>query len=222
MEPKNQSAESIQGEEGGDVAPSSTDYDEIDTVEKWHYVVHAIESTTKGRFPGSPPSDAASGSDFQRYWRDAFTQLSNSISSDSTVPGFLTCPPTRKFSVFIFDLGQKGCPCCLPETSPNIVVENEDGVTKDDFMKAFTDYMYGGPLPRVNHEDGSQASGGICALVYGSNWMSQGKNADGEKLAMLQMVAPKDRIPEIWLFCSDSDGYLEKTAAKISVGVGQA
>lgn len=40
--------------------------------------------------------------------------------------------------------------------------------------------------------------------------MSQGKNKDGEKVTLVQMVAPEDRVPDIWFYCSDPKGYPDK------------
>ncbi|KAH7142860.1 hypothetical protein B0J13DRAFT_636608 [Dactylonectria estremocensis] len=212
---------SNQHEEVDEVASDSSDYGEIDTVEKWHEVVSAIEPTTRERFSAGPSADDTSVSDFQHHWRDVFPQLSLSISNDPTVSHFLTSPPTKKVSIFLFDVTKMGCLCCLPETNLSITLQNEDGVTKDDVLKGFIDYMYGESLPLINNQDGSEVSEGTRALVYGSSWMSQRKNEDGVKVALVPMVAPADRIPDIWFYCSDPRGYPDKVEKQRKSRIGE-
>lgn len=195
-------------------------------IEKWEDVVNAITKTTEEAFAASPPFDATNPSAFQTYWRGVFTRLRESISADSNTPRYLTEPPVDQFRITLFDAEHAlNCPCCHPDVEPNIVLENDDGVTKEDLLDGFIDYMYSDTLPRVYIEpcsvfhkgvvtesDGFRMvpGGGGCeyseeagAVVYTFSWMSGGTNDDGEKEAY-----PSD--PKIVMYCCRKDEYEDR------------
>ncbi|SPO01707.1 uncharacterized protein DNG_04380 [Cephalotrichum gorgonifer] len=126
------------------------DTEEEMIVEKWHEVVKAIQETTKEYSAASPSFDPSSPSDFQTYWRTVFSLLRQSVSADPGIPRHLTAPPVSKFTITLFDaIHGLNCPCCHPDVEPNIVLDNSDGVTKEDLMDGFVNYMYSAVLPRV-------------------------------------------------------------------------
>lgn len=126
---------------------------ETPVIEKWGILINAIMDTTKKAAVASPPFDESQPSVFQGYWRNVFVQLRESISADTSVPKYLTDPPTKIFSILLFDATHAlGCPCCLPFAKPNIHIENDDGVTKENLLEGFVGYMYGDSLPHVYSE----------------------------------------------------------------------
>lgn len=209
-------------------AQSSSDEETV--IEKWYAVTDAITKTTKDAFAASPPFDAADPSAFQTYWRGVFTRLRESVSADSSIPQYLTEPPVDQFSITLFNAEHAlNCPCCHPDVDPNIVLENDDGVTKEDLIDGFIDYMYGDTLPRVYiepysvyHKDivtesggmrmvpgggGGEYNEGAGAVVYSFSWMSGGTDEDGETVAY-----PSD--PKVTMYCCRQDEYEDRVRGR--------
>lgn len=192
-------------------------------IEKWYDVIEAITKTTQEAFAASPAFDATNPSAFQTYWRGVFTRLRDSISADSSIPHYLTEPPVDWFTITLFDAAHAlNCPCCHPDVEPGIMLDNDDGVTKEDLIDGFIDYMYGDALPRVYIEPYSVFREGVVTeygglkmvpgggggeyseeaglLVYSFSWMSGRTNEDGEKEAYCS-------DPNVVLYCCRQDEY---------------
>ena len=204
--------------DGGD-----SDFEDTIIIEKWHEVITAIEETTEASFAASPPFDSSNPSAFQTYWNGVYTRLRDTLSADPKVPKYLTSPPVTKFTATLFNLEHRGrCACCHPAVEPNIVLENQSGVTKEALLDAFVSCLYGEELPRVYVEpyplspagDGSveedtdgldkgdddrAVSGGV--LVYTASWMSC-SDVDGEARAYSEE-------PNILLYCCQPGDYLK-------------
>ncbi|KAL2108162.1 hypothetical protein VUR80DRAFT_4154 [Thermomyces stellatus] len=209
-------------QEPRDVKPSGPEDETI--IEKWQGVVEAIRATTAEAFAASPPFDASSPSTFQTYWRTVFRRLRQDVSANPDIPRHLTAPPVTRFTVTLFDqIHSLRCPCGHPDVDPNIVLENEDGVTKEDLMDAFIDCMYGNAFPRVYiepdplrpddcdeaaAEDDVRALDGAFkddgpALVYSVEWLSSRIREDGVHEAY-------SSEPNIVFYCCRPDEYVEK------------
>ena len=185
---------------------------DVDIIEKWHKVVEVILETTRDTFPASPPFDSSNPSTFQTYWRNVFTHLQDSVASDSSIPEFLTEPPTKRFTVTFFDTQHGlGCPCCLPEVDYSIDLQNADGVTKNDLIKAFVEYMYGEETPSIYAEDDGELAHRGGMLVYEEDWMSSGNNEDGETIAYCSVLRPESQFASIFMYCCSPEQYGEKT-----------
>lgn len=201
----------------------SSSEEEVVVVEQWEDVVNAITKKSKEVFAAGPPFDATSPSAFQTYWRGVFTRLRESVSADPSIPRYLTEPPVNRFSITLFDAEHAlNCPCCHPDVEPNILLENDGGVTKEDLLDGFTGYMYGDALPRVYIEPCSVFHKGVVtesdgfrlvpgggggeyseeagAVVYTISWMSGGTNEDGDKDAY-------SSEPNIVMYCCRQDEY---------------
>lgn len=215
----------MQVDEGGQ---SSSEDESV--IEKWYEVTDAIRKTTGDAFATSPAFDATNPSAFQTYWRGVFTHLRESVSADSSIPRYLTEPPVDQFTITLFNAEHAlNCPCCHPDVDPNIVLENDDGVTKEDLIDGFIDYMYGDALPRVYiepysvlHKDivtesggsrmvpggeGGEYSEGAGAVVYSCSWMSGGTDEDGETEAY-------SSDPQIVMYCCRQDEYEDRVRGK--------
>lgn len=142
--------EEAQIDETKDVQESEEDSDPGPIFEKWRPMIDAIADATKEAFPASPPFDPSSPLTFQTYWRGVFTSLKDSILKNKEISQYLTEPPVSTCSVTLFDdMDVMGCPCCQSPSEPAIQLKNENGVTKEDFMNAIIDTMYGEELPKV-------------------------------------------------------------------------
>ncbi|KAK3984575.1 hypothetical protein QBC44DRAFT_336801 [Cladorrhinum sp. PSN332] len=119
-------------------------YTEPETLECFVPTVKAITSAFTSSSIASSPQAAGWGP-FRAYWYDIFTKILAEVEANPDIPHFLTDRPCQKFNVCLFQLGSNhpGCPCCLPERTPNIRIKNKGGVTKEDLVKAVRDYLYG-------------------------------------------------------------------------------
>ncbi|KAK3314153.1 hypothetical protein B0H66DRAFT_457315, partial [Apodospora peruviana] len=135
---------------------SKSEDDGIHKIETWNKVVDRVTDITRKAFHqySGTLDTAACVTAFQSHWRGIFTTLSSEIAADATIPTYLTSPPVKKFEINLFtEDGELGCPCCLPDVQQaSITLENENGVTKEDFMRGLTDYLYNrrdGELPMI-------------------------------------------------------------------------
>lgn len=184
-----------------DPTEDESDSDEPIILEKWPKLVNAIVAATREAFPSSPPFHPASPFEFQSYWHDTFSRLRDSVLSDPDIPEIVTSPPVKEFDINLFSQKHAlGCPCCLPDIESQLIIRNEAGVTKGDFIKGLADYLYGQSLPTYFGEDESCVESE--ALIYSTNWMSGGKDKEtGLRTAFLKNPADGPSKPEIWLYC---------------------
>ncbi|KAI8675370.1 hypothetical protein NCS57_00438100 [Fusarium keratoplasticum] len=227
--------EEAQIDETKDVQDSEEDSDPGPIFEKWRPMIDAIADGTKEAFPASPSFDPSSPSTFQTFWRGVFTSLKDSVLKNQEIPHYLTEPPVSTCSVTLFDNRHAlGCPCCQSPSEPAIELENENGVTKEDFMNAIVNTMYGEALPKVfiesepmyqeddetddaddddvESEDGSEDDAPETAsfkndsgvLVYTYGWMSAGGKNEGGTV----MYGDE---PDIILYCCPPDEFEKRT-----------
>lgn len=138
-----------------EVDDTSSDVDDTPSVviEKWGPLVDGILKTTREAFNASPKYDPSEPLVYQTYWRDIFTLHRDAVSADNQISKYLTEPPVKDFTITLFDYEHGGCcPCCHPETDPNIKLRNPSGVTKEEFLDGFIECFYGVNPPRVWHE----------------------------------------------------------------------
>jgi hypothetical protein len=181
------------------------DYDEL--IELWRPTVDAIHDATREAFPSSP--QGASRREFQQYWHGVFTRLLETVAADSTIPSQLSSPPVTKFTVNLFNHPHSMCcPCSLPDVSPTIELENEQGVSKMDLVRGTRDYLYGDTVPIINTlHDGNDFKSDECAvetpLVFAADWMSGGYNDEGER------VSYYSSSPHVFIYCCCADEFRE-------------
>lgn len=210
------------------MAEQKREMDEVDDeddpviMERWHGVVDAIVTTTRDAFPASPRFDTSSSSAFQTYWRTVFSRLRQDVAANPDISQHLTSPPVRKFSIHLFDkIHGLCCPCGHPDVEPKITLQNKDGVTKEELMDGFINYMYGEKLPAVYIEpdplrSGDEEDHGFVpydfdhadevegpALVYRSDWMSSAFKSDEEKEAY-------SSEPNIVFYCCPPEEFAGK------------
>lgn len=198
------------------------------TVEKWNAAIQAIQEATRGAAPLSPSFDASQPSIFQEYWRNVFLRLRETVSADSAIPKYLTEPPVRKFTITLFDdMTGLACPCCHPEVEPNIVLENDSGVTKEDLVDGIANVLYGDRLPRVyiepdplihdedeevkeidqNEDDDIDRDGEYQdddgVVIYDSAWLRAADEVNGQPTTYTE-------VPNIVLYCCGRHEYSQK------------
>ncbi|KAM7196274.1 hypothetical protein V8F20_007114 [Naviculisporaceae sp. PSN 640] len=119
-------------------------------LEQWVHIIDQVSLVTEDSFAGSPKdldlTTPAGKSAFQSYWRGVLTDLEKKIMANDNIPEYVTSPPCEYFNIYLFRRnGVKcdDCPCFMPMPTPNIRVNNPDGVTKGDVIKAIGTYLYG-------------------------------------------------------------------------------
>lgn len=133
--------------------------DEDSLIETWGEIVQKVTTTTETAILTTPIFDLSTHNGqaaFQSHWRGVFSTLEESIASDDSIPQYLTSPPVKNFDINLFTEDHHlHCPCCLPGVPPNIALENETGVTKQDFIKGLAGYLYGSDdkFPVIYSED---------------------------------------------------------------------
>ncbi|KAK4449842.1 hypothetical protein QBC34DRAFT_404049 [Podospora aff. communis PSN243] len=179
-------------------------------IEKFSPAISAIITATRNAFSSSPSLPANPTPEqfttFQSYWHSVFTSLLDAITTDPTIPEFLTEPPVKQFAINLFTQDpncELTCPCCLPIVEPSILVENTQGVTKGDLVVAMRDYLYGEEAPGVYEDESWEPMKG--ALVYGRDWMSQGRDANGD------VRVHYAKCPKVWVYCVDSGAFWERS-----------
>ncbi|KAK4238046.1 hypothetical protein C8A03DRAFT_15449 [Achaetomium macrosporum] len=179
-------------------------------LEKWDPTIEAIRTATRAAFPSSPQGPpGTTREEFRSYWHGIFTQLLSTVGADASIPYYLTSPPVKKFEIKVFDKTHAlGCPCCLPEVDADIVLENEDGVSKLDLVQGVRDHLYGeyGVVPLVNTEEDEEGVMEMeTALVYSANWMSapSWEGEEGERVCYYR------EVPEVFLYCCSAGGFKE-------------
>ncbi|KAI5460390.1 hypothetical protein BGZ63DRAFT_404862 [Mariannaea sp. PMI_226] len=228
MSPEKQELNPVQQQDKEDAESSGVEYDsDLDYSQEeinWKDVVRIIQETTKEAFPASPKGNDFSEQAFQTYWHGVFSQLAKSIESDNSIPQFLTTPPVEEFTAQLFAKGNDdctlGCPCGLPRIPAAIKLENSDGVTKVDLIKAFTECMYGEKLPKIYSpapfEEGQQPDMKFTeapdrawskiapSLVYHSDWLI---GSEKSKPGVDVIVG---EVPNIFVYCCGPDNFLKK------------
>jgi hypothetical protein len=191
------------------------DVDDVQLIEDWSEVVSAVTDATKEAVRRSPPFNPRKPSLFQSYWSEVFNDLSARVATNSSIPEFLTSPPTKIFRINLFDNpSPMCCPCSLPDVETNIIVRNPNGVNKTDFVQALAEYMYGEDLPKIYRESSDRFEGEsehMAALVYESDWMSGGRDRTAGEERVRKFVydhyEDEVRTPKIWLYCCRSKDF---------------
>lgn len=186
-------------------------------LETWDEVLTAIQKATHDAFHASPSFDVSSPSTFQTYWRDIFTQLQSIVESDPGIPEYLTSPPVKHFVLTLFDEPHgSGCPCGLPYVVPSILLENESGVTKNDLLREFTDYMYGEELPEIftTSDDLDTSTDDSGVLMFTMEWISSVSKVDGKKVAHMDEFDDEIKAPNVFIFCCGLEAYARKMKTK--------
>jgi hypothetical protein len=178
----------------------------VNLIELWKPAVDAIHDATRDAFPSSP--QGASRDEFQQYWHAIFTRLLETVAADSTIPGQLASPPVTEFVVNLFNHPHSMCcPCSMPDVSPTITLENEQGVSKMDLVRGMRDYLYGDTVPIINvlydNDRESEERAVETPLVFAADWMSGGNNDKGERVSYYH------DSPHVFIYCCRAGEFRE-------------
>ncbi|KAL2264177.1 hypothetical protein VTK26DRAFT_883 [Humicola hyalothermophila] len=195
-------------------------------IEKFRPTVEAIMQAIKRAFPSSPQPQGGVATDpdpeeFRHYWHGVLTELADAVAADPAIPTYLTSPPTRHFTINLFDEQPSlCCPCSLPDVQPTIRLVADPsgstsaaaGLTKTDLVLGLRDYLFG-PQAAVGiyEADESRMEGADvipmeAALPYHYAWISAGNDAEGNRVSYYS----DEQI--IVLYCCRAGEFEEKIA----------
>ena len=128
------------------------------------------------------------------FWRDTFDKMRLELAHSHESELFITDPPLKELEIDILnDAGEKGCLCCLDLADAQFVVRTGQGITRDTFLKALKDHLYG---ENVESEDlrlsdryhGMLIPKGWDYMLVEGNVFYQGSGYSAMR---------------IWIYCSD-------------------
>lgn len=132
-------------------------------------------------------------SDFKAFWRDKFdiTRLELAQSHESQL--FIIDPPLKEMEIEVLDdAGEKECPCRPDFADAQVVVRAEQGITRDIFLRALKDHLYGENVENEN----PRVSDSHHGMLVPRNWDSMLREWD----VFYQGQYSKTRV---WIYCSD-------------------
>ena len=130
---------------------------------------------------------------FKTFWHEKFTELRSELLASQESDLFITNPPLRVLEIEILeDAKEHECPCCLDFRDADIVIRAENGITRDIFLGAICDGLYG---EAVKKEDLplEEKYGGML-LVKGWDYMIQDQRYFYKGSSYTQM--------RIWMYCA--------------------
>lgn len=83
-------------------------------------------------------------SDFKAFWRDKVGIMRLELAQSHESQLFIIDPPLKELEIEVLDdAGEKECPCRLNFADAQVVVRAEQGITRDIFLRAVKDHLYG-------------------------------------------------------------------------------
>ena len=106
-------------------------------------VTNILKSTTCT--PPHPDTFSA----FKAFWREKFAEMRSELAARNESSIFLTSPPLKVLEIEVKDaIMEHSCPCIFDYVGADIVIREEGGITRDHFLKAISDGLYGEDVER--------------------------------------------------------------------------
>ena len=106
-------------------------------------VTEILESTINT--PPYPDTFSA----FKAYWRGKFAEMRSELAARNESSIFITSPPLKVLEIEVKDSNMEHtCPCIFDYVDADIVIREEGGITRDHFLKAISDRLYGEDVER--------------------------------------------------------------------------
>lgn len=191
----------------GEDSPADDDYDDTEykdlATPLLNFMIQRVADLNQGAH-----TDLMDLSDFKAFWRDKYDMMRLELAQSHESQLFITDPPLKELEIEILnDAGEKECPCCLDFADAQIVVRAEQGITRDNFLRALKDHLYGENVESEN----LRFSSGHHGMLIPRNWDCMW----GEGGVFYQGRYGKMRI---WIYCSDKvvpHDQLATAAAKL-------
>ena len=139
------------------------------------------------------PPPAAGFATFKSFWRDRFDQMREELVTTQEADLFIMSPAPRVLEIMILDDNKEHrCPCCVVGDEPGFVIRAQGGITREIFLNAVRNYLYGEEVAEVDLALRDEYGGGL--LVKAWDWMTHDegmffKGGDNTELT-------------IWMYCS--------------------
>ena len=139
-------------------------------------------------------TDHMNVTDFKAFWRDKFEKMRLELAHSQESDLFITDPPLKALEIEILDYTRvRGCPCRLDFTDAQIVVRAERGITRDIFLRALEDHLYG----KGGKSENLRLSDRHHGMLIPRDWDYMQTEED-----VLYKGGDYDAM-RIWLYCSD-------------------
>ena len=151
-------------------------------------------TTRVSDFNNGAHTDRMSFSNFKAFWRTNFEKMRLELTHSHESDLFITDPPLKELEIEILNTADyKHCPCCFDYVDAHITIRAERGITRDVFLEALRDQLYGEEV-RSEHLRLSDRHRG---MLVPTDW----NYMQGDK-GVFYGGSQYDRM-RIWVYCSD-------------------
>lgn len=153
------------------------------------FIIQRISNFNEGTH-----TDHMNVTDFKAFWRDKFEKMRLELAHSQESDLFITDPPLKELEIEILDdTRERECPCCFDFTNAQIIVRAERGITRDIFLGALEDHLYGEGRKSENLRLSDRHHG----MLIPRDWNYMQTDED-----VLYKGGDYDAM-RIWLYCSD-------------------
>ena len=146
------------------------------------------------KFNEGTHTDYMNVTDFKAFWRDQFEKMRLELAHSQESDLFITDPPLKELEIEILDNARvRECPCRFDFTDAQIVVRAERGITRDIFLRALEDHLYG----EGGKSENLRLSDRHHGILIPRDWNYMQTEED-----VLYKGSAYDAM-RIWLYCSD-------------------
>ena len=139
-------------------------------------------------------TDRMTFSDFKAFWRTNFEKMRLELTHSHESDLFITNPPLKELEIEILNsANERSCPCVFDYVDAHITIRAEQGITRDVFLEALRDQLYGEEV-RSEHLRLSDRHRG---MLVPRDW-----NYMEEDEEVFYRGSEYDRM-RIWVYCSD-------------------
>ena len=153
------------------------------------FIITRVSDFNKGAH-----TDRMTFSDFKAFWRTNFEKMRLELTHAHESDLFITDPPLKELEIEILNIaGERCCPCRYDYVDAHITIKAEQGITRDVFLEALRDQLYGEEV-RSEHLRLSDRHRGML-IPRDWNYMEEdeGEFYQGSQYDMMR----------IWVYCSD-------------------
>ena len=153
------------------------------------FIITRVSDFNKGAHP-----DRMTFSDFKAFWRTNFEKMRLELTHSHESDLFITDPPLKELDIEILNSAdERPCPCCFDYADAHITIRAEQGITRDIFLEALRDQLYGEEVKSEHLKLSDRHRGMLVPRDW--NYMEEG---EGEFYRGSQYNRMR-----IWVYCSD-------------------
>lgn len=153
------------------------------------FIITRVSDFNKGAHTGR-----MTFSDFKAFWRTNFEKMRLELTHSHESDLFITDPPLKELEIEILNTAnERSCPCRFDYVDAHITIRAEQGITRDVFLEALRDQLYGEEVRSERLRLSDRHRGMLVPRDW--EYMQEG---EGE----FYQGSQYDRM-RIWVYCSD-------------------